>query len=348
MAETAGGTKGQVRHPILHGGNLDAARAAFPQAPEPWVDLSTGINPWPYPLPAIPAAAWTRLPGGAEEEALRVAAAACYGAPSPAHAAAAPGSQALIQWLPRLRRPGRVTVLGPTYAEHARAWAATGHTVRIVDGVADLEGDVAVIVNPNNPDGRIIDRAELLALAERFSARGGWLVVDEAFADVVPEASVCDAVDRPGLIVLRSFGKFFGLAGVRLGVALAAEPLATRIRDAVGPWAVPGPTLAVATRALRDDSWIVAARQQLAAAAASFDLRLSSLGLPVVGGTPRYRLVRHTHATQIVNALGRAGLLVRRFDEHPEWLRFGLPADDAAQQRLMRAMESMVDKSNSL
>ena len=352
MAETAGGTKGQVQHPILHpilhGGDLDAARAAFPQAPEPWVDLSTGINPWPYPVPAILDSAWTRLPGRGEEEALRVAAAACYGAPSSAHAAAAPGSQALIQWLPRLRRPGKVSVLGPTYAEHARAWAASGHAVRTVGRMEDLEGDVAVIVNPNNPDGRIVGRADLLALAGRFAGRGGWLVVDEAFADVVPEASVSDAVDRPGLIVLRSFGKFFGLAGVRLGVALAAEPLATRIRDAVGPWAVPGPTLAVATRALQDDSWIAEARRRLVDAAASFDLRLGSLGLSVVGGTPLYRLVRHRHATQIVNALGRAGLLARRFEEHPEWLRFGLPADDAGQQRLVHAMENMVDKSNSL
>lgn len=344
MAETASTTKGQV----LHGGDLDAARAAFPDAPEPWVDLSTGINPWPYPLPAIPGTAWTRLPGHAEEEALRAAAAAYYGAPTSAHAAAAPGSQALIQMLPRLRGQSRVCVLGPTYAEHARAWAAAGHSVRTVARIEELDGDVAVIVNPNNPDGRIVGRADLLALAARFAGRGGWLVVDEAFADVTPQASVADAVDQPGLVVLRSFGKFFGLAGVRLGVALASSSLAAEIREAFGPWAVPGPALAVATRALRDDSWIVAMRRRLAAAAADLDLRLSSLGLSVVGGTALYRLARHPCATELVNVLGRSGVLVRRFEDHPEWLRFGLPPDDVAQQRLARALENMVDKANLL
>ncbi|WP_431856513.1 threonine-phosphate decarboxylase CobD [Azospirillum sp.] len=340
MAETTGGTKGQV----LHGGDLDAARAAYPTAPEPWIDLSTGINPWPYPLPAISDTAWTRLPGRGEEESLRAAAAAYYGAPSAAHAAAAPGSQALIQLLPRLRAPGRVSVLGPTYAEHARAWAVAGHTVRTVGRLEDLDGDVAVIVNPNNPDGRVVGRADLFALAERFAARGGWLVVDEAFADVVPEAGITDAVDRPGLVVLRSFGKFFGLAGVRLGVALAAEPLAAAIRDAVGPWAVPGPTLAIATQAFQDGAWIAATRRRLSAEAAGLDGALAGLGFTVIGGTPLYRLARHTFATPILNALGRAGVLVRRFEDHPEWLRFGLPPDDDAQRRFVSAVQDVVDK----
>ncbi|WP_448187456.1 threonine-phosphate decarboxylase CobD [Azospirillum sp. sgz301742] len=348
MAETASGTKTQVQHPVLHGGDLDAARAAFPDAPAPWVDLSTGINPWPYPLPTIPDTAWTRLPGHAEEKALRAAAAAYYGAPSTGHAAAGPGSQALIQLLPRLRGQGTVSVLGPTYAEHARAWAAAGHAVRTVARIEDLDGDVAVIVNPNNPDGRIVGRDGLLALGRRFAARGGWLVVDEAFADVTPQASIADAADQPGLIVLRSFGKFFGLAGVRLGVALAAPALAAAIRDAFGPWAVPGPALAVATRAFLDESWIAAMRRRLADASADLDLWLSRLGLSVEGGTSLYRLARHTHATQIVNALGRSGVLVRRFEDHPEWLRFGLPPDDAAQQRLVQVVGNVVYKSNSL
>ena len=340
MAETAGGTKGQV----LHGGDLDGARAAFPGAPEPWIDLSTGINPWPYPLPAVPDSAWTRLPGRGEEQELRAAAAAYYGAPSAAHAAAAPGSQALIQMLPRLRPLGRVSVLAPTYAEHARAWAAAGHAVRTVGRVEDLDGHVAVIVNPNNPDGRVVGRADLFALAERFSARGGWLVVDEAFADVAPEASVADAVGRPGLVLLRSFGKFFGLAGVRLGVALAAEPLAAEIRDAFGPWAVPGPTQTIATRAFRDVAWIAAMRRRLSAEAAGLDRALAGLGITVIGGTPLYRLARHAHATRIVTALGRAGVLVRRFEDHPEWLRFGLPPDEAAQRRFVCAVQGVADK----
>lgn len=339
MAEMADTTKGHV----LHGGDLDAARAAFPLAPEPWIDLSTGINPWPYPLLAIPPTAWTRLPCRSEDEALRAAAAAYYGAPSPGHAAAAAGSQALIQLLPRLRAVGRVSVLGPTYAEHARAWAAAGHTVRLVERFADLDGDVAVLVNPNNPDGRIVGRADLLALADRLAARGGWLVVDEAFADVAPEVSVADAVDRSGLIVLRSFGKFFGLAGLRLGVALAEPAMAAALRDAFGPWAVPGPALAVAGAAFRDAPWIAATRRRLAAESAVLDRILIGAGLTPLGGTALYRLAGHPCATQIADRLGAAGILVRRFENHPKWLRFGLPADEAAQQRVLNVLATVLD-----
>lgn len=340
MAQTTRGTKPQGTA-ILHGGDLDAARAAFPQAPGPWVDLSTGINPWPYPVPSIPAEAWTRLPGRGDEAALRAAAAAAYGAPSTAHVAAAPGSQALIQMLPRLREVGRVSILGPTYAEHAHAWTAAGHAIRTVNRVEDLEdAAVGVIVNPNNPDGRLFTPDELLALSGRFAARGGWLVVDEAFADVVPEASVAGAADRPGLVVLRSFGKFYGLAGVRLGIAIAEESLAAAVRAAFGPWAVPGPTLAVATAALRDTTWSAAMRARLAGAAGGLDRLLGDLGLTVVGGTALFRLARHDRAPELFSALGRAGVLVRRFEEQPDWLRFGLPPDAAAQERLSRALNA--------
>ncbi|WP_445599775.1 threonine-phosphate decarboxylase CobD [Azospirillum sp. A39] len=336
MAQTHDGTKHGM---VLHGGDLDAARAAFPGAPEPWLDLSTGINPWPYPLPPLPADAWTRLPGRAAEEGLRAAAAAAYGAPSPAHVAAAPGSQALIQLLPRLRPRGDVAVLGPTYAEHARGWAAAGHTVRTVataDAAADA--DVLVVVNPNNPDGRVVPSAVLLDLAGRMAARGGWLVVDEAFADVAPDASVAAAADRPGLVVLRSFGKFYGLAGLRLGFALAPPPLAAAVRDAAGPWAVAGPALAVGTAALADRAWGERTRRRLAAAAAALDRRLAAAGLTVEGGTPLFRLVRDARAPALFAALGAAGILVRRFAERPDRLRIGLPADDAAAARLEAAL----------
>ncbi len=337
MAETADGTKR-----VLHGGDLDAARAAFPQAPEPWVDLSTGINPWPYPLPAISLDAWARLPNRSASLALRSAASDAYGAPSAAHIVVAPGSQALIQMMPRLWKPGRVTVLGPTYAEHARAWALAGHTVRTVDRREDMDGAIGVIVNPNNPDGRIIAPTDVLALAEQFAGRGGVLIVDEAFAEVTPEISVAGLVDRPGLVVLRSFGKFFGLAGARLGFAVTEPRLAETLRDAFGPWAAPGPVLTVATQALRDAPWIAATRCRLVEAAAELDRCLAALGLVVLGGTPLFRLASHSRAPEMVKALGAAGVMVRSFEDQREWLRFGLPADFAAQERLVRTLGAVV------
>lgn len=332
MAESAAGSKR-----IIHGGDLDAARAAFPGAPEPWVDLSTGINPWPYPLPPIPAEAWTRLPGHAAETALREAAAACYGAPSPDCVAAAGGSQALIQILPRLRPPGTVVVLGPTYAEHAAGWAKAGHRVTEVMTLESCAADVVVVVNPNNPDGRIVPPEALLALAERQAARGGWLVVDEAFAEVAPECSVASEAGRAGLVILRSFGKFFGLAGVRLGFLLGGPALVREALAAVGPWAVSGPALAVATAALSDSAWIAATRRRLAEAAARFDTRLVDAGLHVTGGTSLFRLIDAPQAAGLYNALGRAGVLTRRFDYRQDWLRLGLPVDEAAEDRVKTA-----------
>ncbi|TWA68032.1 L-threonine O-3-phosphate decarboxylase [Azospirillum brasilense] len=340
MAESAAGSKRIVQREIIHGGDLDAARAAFPGAPEPWLDLSTGINPWPYPLPPIPAESWARLPGRAAETALREAAAAFYGAPSPDRVLAACGSQALIQILPRLRRPGTVAVLGPTYAEHAAGWAKAGHRVAEVESLERCDADVVVVVNPNNPDGRIVPPETLLALADRQAAQGGWLVVDEAFAEVAPECSVASEAGRPGLVILRSFGKFFGLAGVRLGFLLGEPALLRDARAAVGPWAVSGPALAIATAALSDSEWVVATRRRLADAAARFDARLMDAGLRVAGGTSLFRLIDDPRAAGLYNALGRAGILVRRFDHRPEWLRVGLPVDEAAEGRAKVALET--------
>lgn len=340
MAESVAGTKGGPNpSPILHGGDLDAARAAFPGAPEPWIDLSTGINPWAYPLPPLAPDLWRRLPAGRAEADLRAAAAAAYGAASGRLVAAASGSQALIQLLPRLRAPGTVAVLGPTYAEHAAAWTGAGHRVAAVSSVEDAAADVLVVVNPNNPDGRVLPPETLLALAERQASRGGWLVVDEAFADMTPVVSVAPRAGAPGLVVLRSFGKFFGLAGLRLGIALAEPALAEGLRAAIGPWAVSGPGLAVATAALADAEWTAATRVRLFEEAARLDALLRGAGLEVAGGTTLYRLIRDPRAQRLYAALGRAGILVRRFSYRTEWLRFGLPPDEAARRRLWEALD---------
>ena len=255
--------------------------------------------------------------------------------------AAASGSQALIQLLPRLLPPGRVAVVEPTYAEHARCWTLAGHEVRGVDGVDGLgilAPDVLVVVNPNNPDGRLLPPERLLDLAQAQAARGGWLVVDEAFADMEPEQSVARFAGRPGLVVLRSFGKFFGLAGLRLGIALAPAGLATALRDAVGPWAVSGPGLSIATAALGDREWILRTRGMLDGSMARLHRLLSGAGLKPVGGTALFCLVEDRRAPNLYRALGDAGILVRRFERRPDWLRFGLPGAEEDWQRLSVAL----------
>ncbi|RYB04408.1 threonine-phosphate decarboxylase CobD [Lichenibacterium ramalinae] len=317
-----------------HGGDLAAARSAYPGAPEPWVDLSTGINPIPYAVPSLPMDAWAALPSAAAARALEAAAARAYGA-EPDNIVGAPGTEALIQWLPRLHRARRVGVLGFTYGDHARSWRSAGAEVDVVDDLAALEGyDVAVVVNPNNPDGRLVEPDALVRLARRV----GLLVVDEAFADVVSSDWSLATRPPPNGLVLRSFGKFFGLAGLRLGFAVTATDRATSLRAAFGPWAVSGPAVAVGTRAFADDVWASSSLTRLAQDAGRLDVLLRDAGAVLVGGTTLYRLAEFDDAAGTFDALAHAGLLTRPFAERPRWLRFGLPVDEAAWQRLSGAL----------
>jgi cobalamin biosynthesis protein CobC len=321
-----------------HGGGLDRAAARYGIARECWIDLSTGINPDGYPVPVLPPDVWRRLPDAALDERLRAAAASCYRVHDPGLVVPASGSQALIQWLPRLEPPSRVAVLGPTYNEHAPAWAAAGHEVREVEGLDAIpaDADVLVVVNPNNPDGRVVEPLRLLELTERR-----LVVVDEAFAEVVPEASVARCAGRPNLVVLRSFGKFFGLAGLRLGFALAERKRALALGTALGPWSVSGPAAAIGMAALADDVWIANTRASLAGAAARLDQLLADSGLAVLGGTPLFRLIVHANAEGLYERLARCGILTRRFAAHPSWLRLGLPADEAAWARLAAGLAGL-------
>jgi cobalamin biosynthesis protein CobC len=315
--------------PLEHGGDLAMARRLFPDAPQPFVDLSTGINPHPYPLPPLAADVFARLPESAAQVRLCEIAARTYGAPSARHVVPAPGTQILLPLVAALVPAGRAGVLGPTYSEHARAARLAGHSVMDVRDIDGLRGaDLAVVANPNNPDGRIVTKERLLALSDALDVRGGLLAVDEAFMDVgPPETSLAGEVHRGNIIVLRSFGKFFGLAGVRLGFALAAPDLAAKLNAALGPWAVSGPAMAIAERALADAAWIEATRIQLAGAAEKLDQLLADAGVEVVGGTSLFRLVRTRRAHEIYRHLGTAGIIARAFRKQPTWLRFGIPSE---------------------
>jgi cobalamin biosynthesis protein CobC len=326
---------------LPHGGDLAAARRRFPDAPEPLIDLSTGINPHPYPLPPLPPDLFTRLPEPEALARLAATAARAYGA-AVEEVVSAPGTQSLLAPVFSAVAPGRAAILGPTYAEHARVAALVGHRVEDAREFAALEAaDLAVVVNPNNPDGRLTSPDALLALAEEKRRRGGLLVVDEAFVEVGPPGlSVAPEVGRGGLVVLRSFGKFYGLAGLRLGFARAAPPLAARLRATLGPWPVSGPALAAGEAALADAAWAEGMREALARDAARLDRLLTDGGLEVIGGTSLFRLGRSSTAGALADHLGRAGIVVRRFAEAATSLRFGLPADEAAWQRLTAALDA--------
>jgi cobalamin biosynthesis protein CobC len=326
--------------PLSHGGDLTAARRLFLDAPQPFLDLSTGINPDPYPLPDLPAELFARLPDSAALSALTAQAAKAYGAYTPDQVVAAPGTQILLPLLAGLVPPGRAAVLAPTYGEFARAAALAGHSVSAVgDLAAVMDCPLVFVANPNNPDGRLSNRDALLRLAGELGRRGGLLVVDEAFMDVGPRrASLAGNVASGAIVVLRSFGKFFGLAGLRLGFALAAPEIAARLSAALGPWAVSGPAMAVATAALADAPWIARTRTHLSEASQRLDAVLASAGLAVTGGTTLFRLVHSDRADFLFHHLGRAGILTRIFPDQPTWLRFGLPGGDDDWRRLQVAL----------
>ncbi|TIP53611.1 MAG: aminotransferase class I/II-fold pyridoxal phosphate-dependent enzyme [Mesorhizobium sp.] len=312
---------------VDHGGSLGRASALFPHAPQPFVDLSTGINPHSYPLFELPATALTRLPEAAQLRELAEIAAAAYGAPSAAHVAAAPGTQILLPRVASLLRPGKALVLGPTYAEHARAAAIAGHAVAEVGDFDELaDADLAVLVNPNNPDGRVIEKARLLELAAWLRAKDGLLVVDEAFMDAGPiEHSLAGDVVEGGIVVLRSFGKFFGLAGVRLGFALA-DQLTT---------AISYPTARGCHIRAPDPQ---PPRGPAARPAARLDALLGRFDVPVVRGTSLFRYLSFAEAPSLFSALGEDGVLVRHFAERPGVLRIGLPGSEPEWQRLESAL----------
>lgn len=329
-----------------HGGSLDNARALFADAPEPWIDLSTGINPHSYPVFELPATALARLPEPGRLAELAAVAAIAYGAGSPDHLVVSPGTQPLLPLIAGLRPPGLARILGPTYSEHGRCAALAGHRVETVPDPAMLaEADLAVAVNPNNPDGRLIDADNLRALAGDLARRRGLLLVDEAFMDVAPQDQSL-AADAAGgnIVVLRSFGKFYGLAGLRLSFAIAADAVADRLRAALGPWPVSAPALEYGLRALADRDWRIATRKRLAADAERLAELLAGNGLEATGGTDLFRLVRHEGAGELFSHLGRAGILVRAFADRPQFLRFGLPGKDEEWRRLRDALTGWTER----
>ena len=321
---------------LEHGGRLHAAARRYDIAIERWLDLSTGINPCGWPVPALPAAAWSRLPD--DEDELNEAARSYYDARAVLPVA---GSQAAIQSLPRLRAPCQVGVLHPGYAEHAHAWRRAGHTVApATAGELDnavSRSDVLVLIHPNNPTGARFSPEQLLDWHAQLAARGGWLVVDEAFMDATPERSLAPYCDRHGLIVLRSLGKFFGLAGARVGFVLAEPTWLEQLRAQLGPWTVATPSRWVAVQALRDRAWQETARQRLEADGERLAALLRRHRLAPAGGCALFQWVCTPRAIAIHAYLARRGILTRLFKEPPS-LRFGLPGTESDWIRLEAAL----------
>ncbi|SDI12560.1 L-threonine O-3-phosphate decarboxylase [Alloyangia pacifica] len=294
-----------------------------------WLDLSTGINPDPYPVPQIPAEAWAVLPRRPDMDRLIGAARAAYR--TPARIVPVNGAQGAIQMAPSLRAPGRAAVLGPTYNEHAAALHAAGWEVHEAGDLDALHGaDLAVVVNPNNPDGQRSSPEALSALA----AQVGLLVVDESFADPEPDLSIAPDLDAglPNVVVLRSFGKFYGLAGLRLGFALAHGALGARLAELAGPWPVSGPAIEIGSQALADSRWQAKTIARLTEDAARLDALALAAGWHLVGGSPLFRTYACTDAQAAQERLSHRHIWSRIFPYSGSWIRLGLPPSDRWEQ----------------
>ena len=301
------------------------AAARYPSAPTPWLDLSTGISPWAYPVDELEPVEWQNLPSIDDLADLEMAAANAFGGVSPDQIVAVPGTDFAIRLLAQLLPAERIGIVGPTYSGYQSAWA----NAKTLSFARARGADLLVCANPNNPDGGVIPRAQLQRLRN-------LRIVDEAFADASPAQSLLP--HRNGAIVLRSFGKFYGLAGLRLGFVVADRPFAKQFRTLLGDWPISGPALTIGTKAYRDTEWQNSQRMRLNVASERLISVLTDAGLEVVGGTPLFQLARHAVASTLFTHLAEAGILTRAFLARPDWLRFGIPGPDADFERLAAAL----------
>jgi len=326
---------------MKHGGDLSEAIARYGGTLQDWLDLSTGINPNAWPADALLSqASLHRLPAQGDLEKLLTAARDFFKAPDNVAIVAAPGAQSLIQWLPYLAPDGSVAILAPTYSEYENVWAGAERAAEPIRDPADLRAEHRhfICVNPNNPDGKLLSLDTLQGLAKIIKARDGWLIIDESFIETMPEKSSIGFCAEFPVLVLRSFGKFFGLPGLRLGFLIAQEKIAARFRQVLGPWPVTSDALIIGTAAYTDHIWAVQARTSLAAMAEKLDSLLTETGFTLIGGTNLFRLATTPDAKALHEHLAKRHIWCRCFEDNETHLRFGVPGNEKDLARLKEAL----------
>ncbi len=326
----------------VHGGDLAYAAARYGTPKDGWLDLSTGINPNGYTPPVIPRPVVARLPEPSELDALLTVARKAYGLPASVDLLATPGTEIAVRLLPHVAPPGTVGIVGPTYSSHRAGWAAADRDVAASPNLSSVPSDAAIVIvaNPNNPDGRTFAHAELVPLAKSLSERNGLLIVDEAYADLQPEVSLMPLLAEAPAVVLRSVGKFYGLAGIRLGFVAGHRVTIERLRDLIGAWPVSGPAIAIGSAALADETWRTQKLRRLKHDGQRLRKMLSAHGLTVTGSTALFALVEDTHARALHKALADRGIWTRVFPYEWRWIRFGLPTE-AGFARLEKALSEI-------
>ncbi len=325
---------------LIHGGQLNHVKQQFPDVHQDWLDLSTGISPFAYPIPEIPKFVWQSLPQ--VSESLLQKAKHYYQC---SDILAAHGSQSIIQilpklWLKRFGTPTSVFLPKVGYKEHQKAWSENQFPIELYDNELDSTEfsapSIVVCINPNNPTGFLHSRQHLLRLLSQLQHNSGWLIVDEAFMDVIEEdASLMKHANHSNLFVLRSMGKFFGLAGIRVGFVSSCEKNLNDLSQLLGPWSVNGPALFVAEQALQNRQWQQEQQQRLKQSAQSLESWLKTKFRLPVTGTSLFKTLHLENATQLWTSLCHKGIYVRLCDEKNA-LRFGIPTLEQLQHLKLR------------
>lgn len=317
---------------MLHGGQLKEAKIQFPHVVQRWIDLSTGINPYAYPFSPIAIDRSTQLPSIEDEHRLRGVAAFRYGVRDQHLIAIAPGTQILISLLPYILKAKQVCIFCPTYMEHIKTWQQAGMPVHRVTTLDDFmsfstqEQTIGILCNPNNPDGRLLNVQQMQAIIHQWGSFRNHVVVDEAFMDFEGQ-TIASLLPHPALTILRSFGKTYGLAGVRIGFFLSNATYVEKVRQMLGPWAISGHALHIGLQALKNREWVLQVKGQLSKQVKQFDQLFIQHGCKIVGGTHLFRLVEMQEAHDLWQYLANNGIWVRKFDYNSQWLRFGLPPE---------------------
>ena len=327
----------------IHGGNITAAANEFGLPEDQWIDLSTGINSTSYPNTQLSADIFRVLPRTSSMDCLIKEARIFYNVNNNSQIIAGAGTQSILQTLPLLFPNREVYILTPTYSEHQYTWEKAGNKVFTVKTLNAIPNDViAIVVNPNNPDGHKYSVEELLNLSENLEL----LVVDEAFCDTELNLSVIPHLANHKILALRSLGKFFGLAGLRLGFAIGMPLITRHLAVRLGPWAVSGPATEIGTRALADTSWVSDMKTTLNSQSSRLNHILIKQNLSIVGGTSLFTLIKSKHAFRIYNALAKNGILIRRFENYETWLRIGLPGPENEWEKLEHILNSTLNTIN--
>ena len=340
---------------LNHGGNLQQASEIYGVSMDAWLDMSTGISPWSYPVDDLPSNVWRDLPPSNDE---LIATAKKYYQIDEQNVVVSPGSQLSIRLLPQLFAKSKVALPVLGYQEHALSWKLAGHQLCFYQNVEELiqliedgKVDHAVVINPNNPSCEKTTKEKLSYISNSIK---GVLLVDEAFMDFyqtapsqIPESSFGSAIslNAENVIVVRSIGKFFGLAGLRLGFVIGLHPVLQKLQTLFQPWAINHASMLISRQALADTQWQEQQRLKIKAGAKQLEPLLFSLCQDFqelrIENTALFCSVfaQSIDVQKLHKQLAMLGVWTRMSnpDDKQAWLRFGLVGDmESFKQRIKK------------